>query len=294
MRIGIDLGGTKISGIAMNSVGDILAYERVSTPPGDYQGTLDAICGLVSTLERQTSDATSIGIGTPGAISPASGLLRNSNSVCMNHMPVKQDLETMLGRSIRMANDADCFTLSEALDGAAEGAASVFGVIIGTGAGGGLVINGSLVQGVNAIAGEWGHNPLPWMTPDEYPGNQCFCGKLGCLETFISGSGLQQHYFEDTGHRATAKEIVASMDSNPDARRHVEIYVDRLARALSYVINVVDPEVVVLGGGMSNVDLLYEEVPQRWGKYIFSDVVNTRLVKNRYGDDSGVRGAARL
>jgi fructokinase len=294
MRIGIDLGGTKISGIVLDSAGNQQAYERMATPVGDYHETLQAIADLVVQLEQQTEVAHSIGIGTPGALSPSTGLMRNSNSTCLNGLPLKQDIETRLGRTIQMSNDADCFALSEASDGAARGANTVFGVILGTGVGGGLVINGQLVNGANAIAGEWGHNPLPWQTSDEYPGLPCYCGKLGCIETFLSGPGMQKHYFNITGKKLTVGEIIKQSAINPDAKKSLQQYVDRLARSLAGVINIVDPEVIVLGGGLSNIDVLYEEVPLRWGKYVFSDVVTTKLVKNQFGDDSGVRGAARL
>jgi fructokinase len=294
MRIGIDLGGTKISGIVLDPMGKQQAYERVATPVGDYRQTLQAIVDLIAQLEQQTATAQSIGIGTPGALSPATGLMRNSNSTCLNGMPLKQDIETLLGRTIQMSNDADCFTLSEANDGAAVDASMVFGVILGTGVGGGLVINGQLVNGTNAIAGEWGHNPLPWQTSDEYPGLPCYCGKRGCIETFLSGPGMQKHYFNLTGKKLNVEKIIKQSAINPDAKKSLQQYVDRLARSLAGVINIVDPEVIVLGGGLSNIDILYEEVPLQWGKYVFSDVVTTRLVKNQFGDDSGVRGAAWL
>ena len=294
MRMGIDLGGTKISGIVLDSQGIPQAYERVSTPSGEYQGTLQAIADLVAGLERQTSLAGSIGMGTPGALSPTTGLMRNSNSTCLNGMPLKRDIEAVLGRTVQMANDADCFALSEASDGAGRDAASVFGVILGTGVGGGLVINGELLQGVNAIAGEWGHNPLPWMHADEYPGLRCYCGKPGCIETFLSGPALQSYHYRASGEQVTAKELLGSMQNDPLARDSLDRYMDQLARALSSVINIVDPDVIVLGGGLSNVDLLYEQVPEQWMQYVFSDVVDTRLLKNQHGDDSGVFGAARL
>lgn len=294
MRIGIDLGGTKISGIVLDSAGKQQAYERVATPVGDYRQTLRAIVDLIAQLEQETATAQSIGIGTPGALSPATGLMRNSNSTCLNGMPLKQDIETLLGRTIQMSNDADCFALSEASDGAAGDASTVFGVILGTGVGGGLVINGQLVNGANAIAGEWGHNPLPWQTSDEYPGLPCYCGKRGCIETFLSGPGMQKHYFNLTGKKLNVEEIIKQSAINPDAKKSLQQYVDRLARSLAGVINIVDPEVIVLGGGLSNIDILYEAVPLQWGKYVFSDVVTTKLVKNQFGDDSGVRGAAWL
>ena len=294
LRIGIDLGGTKISGIVLDAQGKVLAYERLPTPSGDYQGTLHTIAGLVRLLQSATMSADTIGIGTPGALSPTTGLMRNSNSTCLNGMPLQQDLQGILGRDIQIANDADCFALSEASDGAGRGAASVFGVILGTGVGGGLVINGHLLQGPNAITGEWGHNPLPWMTPDEYPGNTCYCGQLGCIETFLSGPAMQAHHQHYENEQASSHEIVAMADNDTAARHTLDRYIDQLARALAGVINLVDPEVIVLGGGMSNIDQLYEQVPMRWSKYVFSDAVGTRLVKHLHGDDSGVRGAAWL
>ena len=294
MMLGIDLGGTKISGIVLDQAGVTLAYQRVATPAGDYQATLQSIADLVAALERDAGKACSIGVGTPGAISPATGKLRNSNSVCLNAMPLKADLEQLLGRPIFMANDADCFTLSEATNGAAADADSVFGVILGTGTGGGLVINGRLVVGKNAIAGEWGHNPLPWMTACEYPGESCYCGKQGCIETFLSGPAMQRHYTMTYGGELDARAIASQDEHDENAAVFMTLYVDRLARALANVINIVDPEIIVLGGGLSNIDLLYDQVPLVWGKYVFSDVVATRLVKHVHGDDSGVRGAAQL
>ena len=295
MRIGIDLGGTKIEAIALDEQGHELFRKRVATPSGDYQGTLQAIADLISDVETATSQQGSIGIGTPGALSPATGLLRNSNSVCMNGMPVKQDLEALVKRPVRMVNDANCFTLSEATDGAAAGADVVFGVIVGTGTGGGVVVNGHVLTGPNAIAGEWGHNPLPWPKDDERPGPQCYCGKYGCMETFISGPGLERDYKKHSGKELAAKEIVALAEQGDNtAEQCMQDYEDRMARGLAHVINIIDPDVIVLGGGMSNVQRLYNNVPQIWHKYIFSDVVNTRLVSPRYGDSSGVRGAAWL
>ena len=294
MMLGIDLGGTKISGIVLDQNSDVLAYQRVATPAGDYQAILRTIADLVTLLEQQVNRTCDIGIGTPGALSPATGKLRNSNSVCLNSMPLKDDLEQLIGRSITMANDADCFALSEARDGVAAGARSVFGVILGTGVGGGLVINDRLVVGQNAIAGEWGHNPLPWMTDCEYPGNDCYCGKQGCIETFLSGPGMQRHYTMTYGEELDARAIAGQAGDDENAGAYMTLYIDRLARALASVINIVDPELIVLGGGLSNIDLLYEQVPLAWGQYVFSDVVTTRLVKHMHGDDSGVRGAAWL
>jgi len=299
MRIGIDLGGTKIEAITLDDNGDELMRQRVETPVGDYQGTVTAIYNLVNHMQASLDgvagdEVASIGIGTPGSLSPTTGLLRNSNSVCMIGKPVKQDLEKLFNREIRMTNDANCFALSEATDGAAKGAEVVFGVIIGTGTGAGVVINGKVLNGANSIAGEWGHNPLPWPTGNELPGPECYCGKQGCIETFLSGPGLSADYLAATGKQKTAIEIACSPDQDAQAEACLQRYEDRMARGLAHIINVIDPDVIVLGGGMSNVSRLYTNVPKLWKKYVFSDVVNTRLVAPMYGDSSGVRGAAWL
>lgn len=295
MRIGIDLGGTKIEGIALDEAGLELIRKRVATPQGEYQGTMEAIAALIYDIEQAIGQQGSVGIGTPGALSPASGLLRNSNSVCMNGMPVKQDLETLLNRPIRMMNDANCFALSEATDGAAAGVEIVFGVIVGTGTGGGVVVNGHVLTGPNAIAGEWGHNPLPWPKDDERPGRQCYCGKYGCIETFLSGPGMAEDHLQHTGELFKTEEIVMrAAQGNDKAEQTLLRYEDRMARCLAHVINIIDPDIIVLGGGMSNIRRLYQNVPKIWGKYIFSDKVFTRLVPPKYGDSSGVRGAAWL
>jgi fructokinase len=295
LRIGIDLGGTKIEALAMDAAGNVLARRRVPTPAGDYDATLDRIVSLVRGLEREYGAAARVGIATPGAVSPASGLIKNSNSTCLNGRPLQRDLEAALGRSLRLANDADCFALSEATDGAASGADTVFGVIIGTGTGGGIVINGRLLAGPNAIAGEWGHNPLPWPADDERPGPACYCGKHGCIETFLSGPGMAADHFRRCGEDLAAEQI-ARRAAAGDAAAETTLtrYEDRLARALASVINVIDPHVIVLGGGLSNIERLYANVPRRWGEYVFSDRVDTRLVPARFGDSSGVRGAAWL
>jgi len=294
MRIGIDLGGTKIEGIALDDKGRELIRHRVATPVGDYQATLNAIVNLVFHIQKSLDDIGSIGIGTPGSLSPKTGLLRNSNSVCMNGQPVKQDLEKLLKREIRITNDANCFALSEATDGAAKGAGLVFGVIIGTGTGAGIVINGKVLNGANAIAGEWGHNPLPWPDKSELPGPECYCGKQGCIETFLSGPGLSVDYLAKTGEQKSAIEIVGMANTDSQAAACLQRYENRMARGLAHIINILDPDVIVLGGGMSNITRLYAHVPELWGKYVFSDVVNTRLVAPEYGDSSGVRGAAWL
>ncbi|TNF32763.1 MAG: ROK family protein [Gammaproteobacteria bacterium] len=295
MRIGIDLGGTKIEAIALDAAGRELLRKRVATPQGDYAATLKAVVGLVQDIESISDQQGSIGIGTPGAISPASGLLRNSNSVCLNNMPVKQDLQDLLQRPVRLMNDANCFALSEATDGAAAGAEVVFGVIVGTGTGAGVVVRGQVLNGPNAIAGEWGHNPLPWPRDEERPGRNCYCGKQGCIETFLSGPGMAADHLQHTGKSFTAEQIVVRAEQGDTAAEQtLQRYEDRMARSLAQVINILDPDVIVLGGGMSNIQRLYRNVPAIWNQYVFSDKVFTRLVAPRFGDSSGVRGAAWL
>lgn len=295
MRIGIDLGGSKIEAIALADDGCELLRERIVSPRGNYDVTLQTLAELIAQVERRVGEEGSIGIGTPGAISPATGLLKNSNSVWLNGKPLQRDLEALLGRPVHIANDADCFALSEAVDGAGAGAGSVFGVILGTGVGGGIVINGQLVRGPNAIAGEWGHNPLPWPNWDENPGPPCYCGKHGCIETFLSGPGMSRDHYDLTRKRLPASELAAQCDgAHHLAEETLARYEDRLARALAGVINILDPEVIVLGGGVSNIRSLYQRVPKLWGQYVFSDVVNTHLLPARHGDSSGVRGAAWL
>jgi fructokinase len=294
MRIGIDLGGSKTEIAAFDATGTELLRQREPTPSNDYSATLALIAKLVNDAERELGERATVGIGTPGALSPSTGLMRNSNSTCLNLQPVKIDLQRTLGREVRLANDANCFALSEAHDGAAVGAASVFGVIIGTGTGGGIVINGRVVDGPNAIGGEWGHNSLPWPEDLERPGAPCYCGKQGCIETFLSGPGLARDYAQHTGLSLKADVIAARSASEPAAAQALARYENRLARALASIINIIDPEVIVLGGGLSNIERLYQNVPLLWGKWVFSDTVRTRLVRNRHGDSSGVRGAAWL
>ena len=294
-RLGVDLGGTKITAIVLDAEGVEVCRERIPTPQGDYAGTLQAVAGLVAGLETRVGKHCTVGIGMPGSVSRASGLVKNSNSVCLNGQPVYHDLETLLDRPLRFANDADCFALSEASDGAALDAGVVFGVIIGTGTGGGLVVNKTLLTGPNGIAGEWGHNPLPWPRPEELPGPDCYCGRAGCIETWLSGPGLARDYQQLHGVAIPASAIVCSAaEGEVQALATLQRYMDRMARALASVINILDPDVIVLGGGVSNCELLYAAVPSRWGEYVFSDRVDTRLVKAKHGDDSGVRGAAWL
>lgn len=294
-RLGIDMGGTKIESIALNSQGEQIYRERLPTPQGDYAGMLDTVGTLVSRAEAQLQGTGSVGIGTPGALSPTTGLLRNSNSVCMNGKSFKADIEQHLQREIRMANDANCFALSEAVDGAGAGADVVFGVIIGTGVGGGVVIRQHVLGGPNAVAGEWGHNPLPWPLEHELPGPDCYCGKQGCIETWLAGPSFSNDYHRQTGEHLTAPDIIARAEQNdPSATTTLDRYEDRLARALATVINVLDPDVIVLGGGMSNIKSLYTQIPKRWARYVFSDHVATQLSPPVHGDSSGVRGAAWL
>lgn len=294
-RIGIDLGGTKIEGIVLDGDGGVRLRRRVPTPQGDYEATLAAVADLVDALEQAAGRRCAVGIGMPGAQSRATGLVKNSNSVCLNGRPLHADLERRLRRTLRFANDADCLALSEALDGAAAGAGNVFGAIVGTGTGGGIVVGGRPLSGPNGIAGEWGHNPLPWPGTDELPGPPCYCGRQGCIETWLSGPGLARDHHAVTGIQAPAREIAdRAAAGDAPARASLGRYADRMARALASVINLLDPDVIVLGGGMSNIDWLYESVPRRWQAYVFSDRVDTRLVRARHGDSSGVRGAARL
>lgn len=293
MRIGIDLGGTKIEGIALADSGEIVARRRVATPR-DYAATIDALVELVLEIERCTGEQSSVGIGIPGAATPT-GLIKNANSTWLIGQPLGADLERRLRRPVRLKNDANCFAISEAADGAGAGADVVFGVILGTGVGGGIVVGGRSLDGPNLIAGEWGHNSLPWMSADELPGPVCYCGRRGCIETFLSGPGLERDYRDTTGVALTSQAITSSAArGDAPAMAAMERYHSRLARALASVINVLDPDVIVLGGGMSNVAGLSETVVPLLPPYVFSDSVKTRVVRNMHGDSSGVRGAAWL
>ncbi len=275
MRIGVDLGGSKIELVTLDAAGREAFRRRVPTPQGDYAGTLQAVGSLVAEAETALGERCPVGIGMPGALSLVTGLVKNSNSVCLNGQPLKQDIERLLGREVRLANDANCFALSEAMDGAGKGAPVVFGVILGTGVGGGIVVNGQVLTGPNAIAGEWGHNPLPLPRGDDLPLPECYCGRLGCIETYLSGPALAR-------------------DGGAESEAALGRYEDRLARALAGVINILDPDVIVLGGGVSNIQRLYQNVPRLWQPHVFSDHVATRLARHVHGDSSGVRGAAWL
>jgi fructokinase len=298
LRIGIDLGGTKIEGVALDGSQE-LARLRVQTPRDDYTGTVAAVVSVVERLEEQARGRGTVGVGIPGTISSATGLVKNANSVWLIDRPLQLDLGQALGRDVRIANDANCFAISEASDGAAAGRAVVFGVIVGTGTGAGIAVHGQILPGPNGIAGEWGHNPLPWPREDERPGMPCYCGKRGCIETFLSGLGLAADYARETGCYGTARDVVeraAAGEAAADAA--IGRYEDRMARALATIINILDPDVIVLGGGLSNIQRLYARVPRLWKQWVFAagadEVVRTRLLPARHGDASGARGAAWL
>lgn len=295
MRLGVDVGGTKIEAIALDDEGHELARQRRAAPQGDYNATLKAIEALILDLETETGQRGTVGIGMPGAIDARTGCIKNSNSTWLNGEPMHKGLEQLLERPVRMQNDANCFALSEAVDGAGKGFETVFGVIVGTGCGGGLVVRGAPLTGANRIAGEWGHNPLPSPTADELPGPTCYCGKTSCNETWISGPGLARDFAVRTGNTLTAEEICAKAEAKDDrALTALTAYEDRMARALSVVVNIFDPDAIVLGGGMSNVSRLYDNVPNMMIPHVMSDDPIIRLRKNVHGDSSGVRGAAWL
>ena len=296
LRIGIDLGGTKIEGVLLNGAGVVLARQRIATPKHDYRGTISAVTGLVHHLEAEGGHGTaSVGMGIPGSIVASTGLVKNANSTWLNGQPLERDLGQVLGRPVRCANDANCFAVSEATDGAAAGADVVFGVIVGTGCGGGVVFHGRPHNGPHGLAGEWGHNPLPWPTPDETPGPPCYCGKNGCLETWISGTGLMRDFFHHTQQPLDGPSIVAASDSgDPQAVAAMDRLEDRMARALATIVNVLDPNVIVLGGGLSKVERLYRNLPGRIQTYTFGPAPDVRIVRPLHGDASGVRGAAWL
>ena len=292
-RLGIDLGGTKIEAVLLDAAGEMVLRERVATPPG-YRAILSSIQKLSVLAEQRAGVELALGVGLPGAISPRTGLLRNANTVCLNGRDLLADLQLLTQRPVRAQNDANCFALSEAMDGAAADFNMVFGVIIGTGTGGGLVWNKQLITGRHAIAGEWGHNPLPWVKPFDIQ-RDCYCGKQGCVETFLSGPGLSANVAALTGKRLSSRQIVAGAErGDADCSEQMDHYYDQLARALAQVINIVDPDAIVLGGGMSNIQRLYSELPRRLGQYVFSDYVDTVFLAPKFGDSSGVRGAAWL
>ena len=297
-RFGIDLGGTKIEILALDESGQECHRQRKATPHGDYAGTVNAIVEMVRECEGTLGARGSVGIATPGAVSKVSGRIKNANSTSLNGQPLVEDLQHALQREIRIANDANCFALSEATDGAGADAEVVFGVILGTGVGGGVVIRQRLLTGTNAIAGEWGHNPLPIFFPaassEKLAGHACYCGKQGCIETWLSGPAMARHFLEDTGRVCSAEEIIAQSANDPQCEAALLAYEDRLARSLASIINVLDPEIIVLGGGLSNVARWYESVPRLWTQYIFSDHVATKLVPPKFGATSGARGAAWL
>lgn len=294
MRIGIDLGGTKIEGIVLSDVGEVLARRRVSTPR-DYAGTVESLGQMVEDLELRVGVRASVGIGIPGAVVPTTGQVKNANSVWLNGQPLGRDLEARLARPVRLMNDANCFALSESADGAASGARVVFGVILGTGVGGGIVFDGECHTGANLIGGEWGHNPLPWISANELPGPACYCGRSGCIETFLSGPGLARDHVTFGGDALSSRAIVSAAASGDErALATMGRYYERLGRALATVVNLLDPDVIVLGGGMSNVAGMPEAAAAALPAFVFSDSVTTRVVRAMHGDSSGVRGAAWL
>ncbi len=295
LAIGIDLGGTKIEIVALDGAGNEVVRRRQPTPRGDYEATLDCMAGMVRAVETELGTRGTVGVGHPGAISPATGLIKNANSTWLNGRPLDRDLAARLEREVAFANDANCLALSEATDGAGAGAFTVFAVILGTGVGGGVVVGGKVLQGPNAIAGEWGHNPLPWPRDEERPGPPCYCGLHGCIETWLSGPGMTGDHARITGRSIPGPEIVAAAEAGEvEARAALDRHADRLARGLAHVINILDPEVIVLGGGVSNIKRLYADVPRRLSAYVFTDRVDTKLLPPLHGDSSGVRGAAWL
>ena len=294
-RIGIDLGGTKIEGVMLGPDDAVLSNRRVGSPRGDYATSIEAIAEMVAAIEADAGVRGSIGIGAPGSISPVTGQSQGSNSTWLNGRNILTDLTARLGRPVRIANDANCFALSEACDGAGAGSRSVFGIIIGTGCGGGVVFDGKLVDGPNAIGGEWGHNPLPWARGDEHPGPVCWCGRAGCLEQWVSGTGLAADHLRRTGETTTADAIAAlAAAGDVAARETLARHADRLARGIAHVVNLIDPEVIVLGGGLSKLTGLYTDLPRLAAPFVFAAAPRITIRPPRWGDASGVRGAARL
>ncbi len=295
MRLGIDLGGTKIEGVVLDLDGEVVARRRIATPRANYTAIVSSVADLINALEVDVGRRCSVGVGMPGIHSPHTGLVKNSNTTVLNGKALDRDLAMLLDREIRFENDANCFVLSEAVDGAARGYRCVFGVILGTGTGGGIAIDRQILQGRNRIAGEWGHNPLPWPNADEKNGSVCYCGKTGCLETYLSGEGLRRAFGVRQLDGPDAIEISARANAgDPKGVAALETYVDRLARGLASVVNIIDPDVIVLGGGLSNISMLYTLTPPILQQYAFSDHLATPIVGARHGDSSGVRGAAWL
>ncbi|WP_442754502.1 ROK family protein [Methylocystis sp. JAN1] len=295
IRIGVDLGGTKIEAVALGRDGAVLARRRVPTPTHHYEEILRAICALVGDIEAETGRRGSVGVGSPGSVSTHTGLIKGSNTQVVNGKPLDADLTRLLGRLVRVENDANCFALSEAVDGAGQGARVVFGVILGTGVGGGVVVEGKVLSGRNHVGGEWGHTPLPWMTREEYPGLRCFCGHDGCIETFLCGAGLAREYKRRSGRDAKGQDIVARAESGEAAAlATLDAYQDRLSRALAMIVDILDPDAIVLGGGVSNIRFIYEGLTARVAAHAFTDALDTRILRNAHGDSGGVRGAAWL
>jgi fructokinase len=295
MRIGLDLGGTKIEALAIDNKGAELVRHRIDTPRNDYEATVMAMAGLVRRIEEETGSIGTVGAGIPGSISSVTGLVKNSNSTWLNGRPFHRDLTAALAREVRVANDANCLAVSEATDGAAAGKHVVFGVILGTGCGGGVAIDGHVHAGPNGVGGEWGHNPLPWPRPEEAPGPACYCGKRGCMEMWVSGTGVALDYKNTTGRVRTTRDIMSDFEAgDPDAAAAVERFIDRLARGLANVINILDPDVLVFGGGLSRAQYLYQELPKKLPVYVFGGEAATPVLQAKYGDSSGVRGAAWL
>jgi fructokinase len=294
MRLGIDIGGTKIEASVLDKTGAFVTRNRVATPK-DYDSLIMALAELVAKCRTETGFDGNVGVCMPGSLSAKTGAIKGANTTWLNGRHLDLDMQAALGCGVRLANDANCFALSEAIDGAAKGADTVFGVIAGTGCGGGLVVHGQLLEGCNHIAGEWGHNPLPWPVDGEYDGHQCWCGRSGCLETFISGTAFEKEYEKLSGKKKSGQDIVAAVASGDIlAEAALDVLEDRMGRGLAAVINLFDPQVIVLGGGLSNIDRLYTNVPRKWPGYVFSDAIHTKLVAPEFGDSSGVRGAAWL
>jgi fructokinase len=294
MRLGIDLGGTKTEAAIIADDGEIIWRQRTPTPSDSYKSIIETILALVTQAESETGFTGSVGMGIPGCVTPKTGLVRGANTTALNNRDLKGDAEAATGRTFRLANDANCFALSEAADGAAADYGTVFGVILGTGCGGGFVAHGKIVEGTNGITGEWGHTPLPWAADSELEGHDCWCGNRGCIETFISGPAVSQEYGQRAGTFFSVEELAGRAEDDPDAESTLQALEDRLARGLAQIINILDPDAIVLGGGMSNLDRLYSSVPRKWLPFVFSDTVDTPLLKPQYGDSSGVRGAAWL